>query len=109
MMLLNGFETPPLSNHCAVLHSPPYSQPMPFFQDPTSKNAKFDVLFQHDGSDQVRYGEYFVVKICTLRVSKTSNFCIVAYKSPLQRKLWLLLRSCQQTIPIPLHFTPLPQ
>lgn len=61
-----------------ALHSPPYSQPMPFFQDPTSKNAKFDVLFQHDGSDQVRYGEYFVVKICTLRVSKTSNCCIVA-------------------------------
>lgn len=92
-----------------ALHSPPYSQPMPFFQDPTSKNAKFDVLFQHDGSDQVRYGEYFVVKICTPRVSKASNFCIVAYKSPLQRKFWLLLRSCQQTIPIPLHFTPLPQ
>ncbi|KAL7453075.1 hypothetical protein ACHAWC_004763 [Mediolabrus comicus] len=35
-----------------------YKDPMPFFQDPTSKNAKFDVLFQHDGSDQVRYAPY---------------------------------------------------
>ncbi len=36
-----------------------YKDPMPFFQDMSDpKVANFDVLFQHDGSDQVRYAPY---------------------------------------------------
>jgi len=36
-----------------------YKDPMPFFQDSDNpKVANFDVLFQHDGSDSVRYAPY---------------------------------------------------
>mmetsp|Transcript_1224 Transcript_1224/g.2043 ORF Transcript_1224/g.2043 Transcript_1224/m.2043 type:complete len:628 (-) Transcript_1224:58-1941(-) len=36
-----------------------HKDPMPFFQDKTDpKVANFDVLFQHDGSDSVRYAPY---------------------------------------------------
>eukprot|EP00574_Skeletonema_japonicum_P006064 CAMPEP_0201719274 /NCGR_PEP_ID=MMETSP0593-20130828/4504_1 /ASSEMBLY_ACC=CAM_ASM_000672 /TAXON_ID=267983 /ORGANISM="Skeletonema japonicum, Strain CCMP2506" /LENGTH=574 /DNA_ID=CAMNT_0048209673 /DNA_START=207 /DNA_END=1928 /DNA_ORIENTATION=+ len=36
-----------------------YKDPVPFFQDSSDpKVANFDVLFQHDGSDSVRYAPY---------------------------------------------------
>jgi hypothetical protein len=36
-----------------------YKDPMPFFQDMSDpKVANFDVLFQHDGSDSLRYAPY---------------------------------------------------